>query len=159
MATKRFYESDEKELEQKKAFAMALIRFNGDASKAGFCIEQDTGKALQIGFTWSHDEFVKAEMERVFGSAEAKKFLPTKEQQAKDVYSMAVDIKLSTDDRIKAHRLYAEIMQHIEKPKEATTVTVAVQNVMAVPFAKSEEEWENFAVRQQHQLTEASSVN
>src|ERR1700761_8801550 len=96
--------------ELKQHFAAALLKLD-DPAKAAFAITDDTGLALQIMRNWPTDAFVQLCQKDLLANGGAKTFLPSKEQQAKDVYKLAEDTKTAVEDRLKAHRLYAEIMQ------------------------------------------------
>lgn len=143
----------------KLAFAAELLRNNEDGIKAAFVVfSDDAGKALQLGRAWINDPVVIAEKQRLLNTTDAKTFLPSKEQQARDVYSMATDATKEIDDRLKAHRLYAEIMGHIEKPTSGG-VNILAQGVMVVRDAGTDEEWAEKASRQQRTLTGDASIN
>lgn len=146
---------------QKRAFAEQLLRNDGDAFKAAFAVFGDpaqTGIALQIARTWVNDAFVVAEQARLLATSEAKTFLPSKEQQARDIYTLAMNEKNAPEERLKAHRLYAEIMGHIEKER-AAGLTLVNQGVMLVRDAGTDADWQEKAVRQQRTLTANATVN
>lgn len=140
--------------DQKRAFAAELLRNDGDGFKAAFALfGEDTGKALQLGRIWLTDPVVIAEQDKLLRSSDAKTFLPSKEQQARDVYKMATDATQPIDDRLKAHRLYAEIMGHIEKPNVQAGTNILNQGVMIVRDAGSNDDWEAKAIAHQRSLT------
>jgi dTDP-glucose pyrophosphorylase len=144
----------------KKEFAAQLLRDNGDGFKAAFAVcGDDSGMALQIARLWINDPFVVAEQKKLLLTSDAKTFLPTKEQQARDVYVLACDVKSDLKERLAAHRLYAEIMSHIEKPLVGQSVNVLNQGVMIVRDAGSNEDWERKALEQQRALTINATVN
>lgn len=125
-----------------------------DAQKAAFATIGNPGHALWMSVNWITDPFVQAELETLMQSKEAKKFLPSKERQAKDVYTIASDEKKAPEDRLKAHRLYSEIMGFIEKPNAGNTTNILNQGVMVVRDMGSDEDWANKAVKQQARLIE-----
>lgn len=143
----------------KKEFAAQLLRNDGDGFKAAFAVcGSDTGLALQIGREWPKDTAVLAEQARLLTTSDAKTFLPSKEQQARDVYAMATDQLKAIEDRLKAHRLYAEIMGHIEKPSAGAGINILTQGVMVVRDAGSDADWQAKALTQQRKLTD-NAVN
>lgn len=137
----------------KRDFAAALLRNDGDPFKAAFSISSDSGFCLQIARVWKDDPFVVAEQEKLLNSNDAKSFLPSKEQQARAIYAMASDEKTEPEDRLRAHKLYAEIMEHIPKPTTGMGVNILNQGVMIVKDAGSDADWEDKAARHQRALT------
>jgi len=133
-------------------FAANLLRTPNDPCKAAFATTPDTGLALQIAKLWVDDPAVKAHMDKLLVSNDAKSFLPTKEVQARDIYSLATNEQLAPEDRLKAHRLYAEVMGHIEKPSQTGTTNILNQGVMIVREALSDEDWQEKATKQQRTL-------
>lgn len=136
----------------KRDFAANLLRSNDDPFKAAFLTHPDAGIALQMARDWPRDPFVIAEKTKLLSSPDAKTFLPTKELQAKDIYAMATNSTLETEDRLKAHRLYAEIMGFIEKPTPGIQNNILNQGVMIVKDAGSDADWQEKASSQQRTL-------
>lgn len=136
----------------KRDFAANLLRCNDDPWKAGFATHPDAGIALQMARDWPRDPFVIAEKAKLLSSSDAKTFLPTKELQAKDIYAMATNATIETEDRLKAHRLYAEIMGFIEKPTPGIQNNILNQGVMIVKDAGSDADWQEKASSQQRTL-------
>lgn len=146
--------------ELKRQFAAQLLHNDGDPFKAAFAICGDnTGLALQIGRAWANDSFVLAEQKRLLGTNDAKSFLPAKEHQARDIYKLATDETKEPEDRLKAHRLYAEIMGHIEKPVAGAGINVLNQGVMIVKDAGTDDEWQKRVVAQQRALVSNATIN
>lgn len=143
----------------KIAYAASLLRNDGDPYKAAFAIIDNAGHALQIGKNWPSDPVVLAEQKRILTSTDVKAFLPSKEQQSRDIYTMATNEKLEVEDRLKAHRLYAEIMGHIEKPVPGGNVNILTQGVMIVRDAGTDDEWQEKATHQQQTLVANGSIN
>jgi hypothetical protein len=145
--------------DQKRQFAAALLR-TGDGFKAAIeVVGDDPGFALQISNIWRNDPLVKAEQERLLSTQDAKQFLPTKEAQARDIWAMATNDLTSVEDRLKAHRLYAEVMGHIEKPAAQGGINILSQGVMIVRESGSNQEWQERAIAQQRALTSAPNSN
>lgn len=132
-------------------FAANLLRSNDDPFKAAFATTPDVGKALQMAKLWFDDPTVKAEKEKLLISGDAKSFLPTKELQAKDIYAIATSEKYEPEDRLKAHRLYAEIMGHIDKPVPGG-INILAQGVMIVKDQGTDADWQKNAREQQRTL-------
>jgi hypothetical protein len=95
-------------MEMMKEFAVNLLKHPTDPYKAAFATTSDNGLALQIGRDWPRDPIVVGEMERLVASGDMKQFLPTKEEQARAIWMLAESEKVDVDNRLKAHRLYAE---------------------------------------------------
>lgn len=147
------------ELQLKIEFAKNYLRHNRNGFDAAFATvpTKSPGVALQMGRDWPKDPVVLVELERLMQGSEAKSFLPTKEKQAQDIYAIATSERVSVDEKLKAHRLYAEMMGHIEKPVPGGNVNILTQGVMIVKDAGSDEEWQEKALAQQRRLIEPSS--
>jgi hypothetical protein len=147
------------EREMKERFAEALLKNPDNVNAAAFQICDDPGVALQLAHKWFNDPELKAIQATLMEKNGLRSYLPSKDEQAKDIYAMAEDKKLDVEERLKAHRLYAEIMGNIEKPTNPTQVNVQTNlGVMLVPVAQNDEEWEKRAQEQQRRLTEGSIV-
>jgi hypothetical protein len=146
------------QVQLKYDYAANLLRYN-DPFKAAFATTPDAGLALQIGRDWPRDPVVTTEMEKLLAGGDAKNFLPTKEAQAKNIYALAENEKVGVEDRLKAHRLYAEVMGFIEKPNAGNTTNILNQGVMIVKDHGSDEQWQENARAQQRKLTANASVN
>jgi len=141
----------------KVIFAKLLLQMN-DPAKAAFATTPDTSLALQIAYHWPKDSVVVAEQQKLVQSGpSARELLPSKETQARDIYNIATSDRVSAEDRLKAHRLYAEVMGHIERPTDKPT-GVLVQNVMVVPVASNMDDWQKLAMKQQDKLIEHAAT-
>jgi hypothetical protein len=113
----------------------------------------NVGMALQIASNWRNDPVVAEAKIALIEEKGVRYFLPTKEQQASDIYKMATDGKLDDEIRLKAHRLYAEIMGNIEKPSiNQGGMQVVNQGVMIVKEYGTDDNWEQRAEQQQRKL-------
>lgn len=142
------------EVESKRLFAQHLIRTPDNpfaAAQIVFPTQAQTGIALQVAQLWPKDPFVIAEQEKLLASPEAKSYLPSKEMQAKDIYTIAEDIHVATEDRLKAHKQYSELMGYIEKPVPGQINVV--QGVIVVRDHGTDDDWERKAVEHQRTLT------
>jgi hypothetical protein len=137
--------------ELKTRFAEALLRTPDEPYNAAFAAIGDSGLALQAANLWARDPFVLSEKIRLCEEHGVKAFLPTKEDQAGALWKMANDKSVEPEDRLKAHRLYAELMGHIEKPSTQVTQVVN-QGVMIVKDHGSNDDWETRAIAQQKGL-------
>jgi hypothetical protein len=149
----------ERERELKSKFAEELLKQGNapDAAyQAAFITMGSVGLALQVAGSWCTDPFVLEEKLRLLKENGVRSYLPTKEQQAADIYKMALDQKLDEEIRLKAHRLYAEIMGNIEKPAQPSAgLNLFATNVMVVKDLGTTPDWEQKAVEQQHKLIHA----
>lgn len=147
--------------DRKKRYA-ALARVRPDTEAGRFeaaCLtfpdQEDDNLARQAAIEYRFDRVVIEEMARL-AAEEPENQLPTKAQQARDIYNLA-QAATSIDDKIKAHKLYAEIMGHVVKPIEGRGSSVYVDNrrVMIMPAQPaSVEDWEDKAIQQQTKLVE-----
>jgi hypothetical protein len=144
--------TEQETIKLKHEYAANLLRTNDDPFKAGFATTPNTGIALQMARDWPNDPVVLAAKAKLLLSEGAKTYLPTKEVQAKDIYAIATDSKYAVDDRLKAHRLYAEVMSYIEKPNAGATTNILNQGVLIVKDQGSDEEWQAKANKQQQTL-------
>lgn len=147
-------------LDLMKEYAVNLLRHPNDPHKAAFATTPDVGLALQIARDWPRDPVVVGEMERLVLNTDPKQFLPTKEEQARAIYHLAESDKVDVDNRLKAHRLYAELMSYIEKPQPSSmSVNVLQQKVMIVKDYGSDADWEKNLEAQQRILTSNVKLN
>lgn len=151
--------SEPTERELKTKFAEALLKNPDDAQACAFQVFDSPGQALQLAYKWASDPEVLAIRDELIEKNGLRSYLPSKEQQAKDIYVMAEDIKLDTESRLKAHRLYAEIMGNIEKPVQTNLNTQVNVGVMLVPMAANDEDWEQRAQHQQKTLIAGANVS
>jgi hypothetical protein len=138
----------EQELKQK--FAEALLK-EPDAFKAAFASIPDPGLALQAATLWVNDPIVLAHRHEFLEENGLRSILPTKEEQARDIYAIANNDKVDEEIRLKAHRLFAEVMGHIEKPTIQGGTNILNQGVMIVRDYGTDDDWEQRA--KQHQQT------
>ena len=154
------------DVDRKKRFA-ALIRSRANNAQArmeaGFLVfpePEEQNLAAKAATEWHLDPIVIAEVDRLSANTPGGE-LPSAEQQARDVYNLASDTKAPVDDRLKAHKLYAEIRGFVKKPGDGAGVTNIIDNrrVMIMPAApKSIDDWETDAMAQQHNLVVAANA-
>lgn len=146
--------------ERKKAYARHAInrpdtpQGRYEAAVLVFPDASDDALARQAAEEYRYDRVVIEEMDRL-AKAEPETNLPTKAQQARDIYDLAISAA-SIDDRLKAHKLYAEVMGHIVKPGDgASTNNTFIDNrsVILLPTrANSLDEFEAEAIEHQARL-------
>lgn len=112
------------ELDMKRTFAKAILRDPGNGLNIALELVNDMGKAIGIASIWPTDPDVlkfKEELIKELGDAA---FLPTKTEIAKKLLAF-IDEKTtngsymhSSDDRLKAYKLYCEVLGYIDKPAE-----------------------------------------
>lgn len=147
--------SDLSELEQKKLFAKALMKFPDDpfsAAKQVFGL--DTNKALSVYLKWPKDIDVlafRAELMEVNGGVDRE--LPTKQKIASDVYQLSSDSSYSFDDRLKAYSLVCKILGYLDDSAKVNVQNNNITNkVMVMRDHGSDEDWETKLMEQQRQL-------
>lgn len=145
-------------IEKKKEFAKWLIKYPDDAFKAAAFIYPDPkelGNRLIVAHDWPRDPDVIIEISRLINSGETATLLPTKEEVAYDAYLIS-KTAFEADDKIKAIKLYAELMGFVKTPGvniQNNIKTIGSQsNVMVVPDYGSDDEWEQKLLSQQSAL-------
>ena len=121
---------------EKKAFALELLKQN-DPFKAATAVFGVTkpGKCLQVAAEWEKDALVQQFMAELLVEQGEEAFLPTKASLAKRVMDTAEGFA-HADNKLKAFRLYAEIMGFIAKPELGNGSKGS--GVVAVPLSVDE---------------------
>ena len=119
----------------------------------------DAGTAAMVAAQWPTDPYVVAWMETERENAEeANRPKSPKEQQIERI-KLRLD-RMANDDYLKAERLLAEMMGHIEKAAPPSAVVNLNQSinerVMIVPNYGEDAEWERKAAGQQDKLIEGN---
>jgi hypothetical protein len=110
--------------ERKRQFARLVherprtIEAAHEAAMRVFPLPGDEILATKARTDWLNDPIVLEELDRLSKSQDYGE-LPSRAQQARDIYNLAQDHTKPIDDRIKAHKLYAEIMGFVQKPGNA----------------------------------------
>lgn len=139
--------------DQKKAFALALLKNPEKPFEAASSVIADIGIALMAATLWVNDPLVKQHQLDMLEQFGMDKFLPTEVDQLKDIYKMATNEKLDEEVRLKAHELYAKIKQrYFQKPDSMGPIGIVAQNVMIVRDKGTPEEWERGCIEQQEKL-------
>lgn len=110
------------EANKRKYAALARTRPDTDdgrfeAACLTFTDPADTMLVHKAAAEYRFDRIVIEEMSKLAAS-EPEGGLPTRFEQARDIYNLASDTSRSVSDRLKAHELYATIQGHIKKPSE-----------------------------------------
>lgn len=124
------------EIEEKKAFAIAWLK-QSDPFKAAVDVFGPTnaGKCLKVADEWPRDPFVLQCQKDLIEEQGEEAFLPTKAAAARKVLDIA-DGFAHADYKLKALRLYAEIMGYIVKPEAGDGPKNG--GVVAVPMTPTE---------------------
>jgi len=147
-----------KDAEAKKAkFAALLMNTPNEPFVAAMGVEPDNnGIALWIATHWIGDDEVLAHQKRLRESGEDLNNLPNKAAQLAEIWKLTQHGLY--EDRIKAHKLYADIKGHIEKPQPAVSVNVNNNRVMVIRDQGSDDDWEKKVAKQQSDLLSAAST-
>lgn len=101
---------------QKLAFAAQWLRMPENPFKAALQItgQLNAGMALKIAAEWINDPIVLAERDRLLAEKGESHFLPDKFETARKALTV-FETAPFTDDRLKALKLYVDIMGFIPK--------------------------------------------
>ena len=149
------------ELEQKKAFALALMRDRRNPFAAALSVfGTNTGAALRVYLVWAVDPDVLAEVRRLEKTHGKRAFLPDAEDIAQEVHIKMQEC-WETGDRDTYNKLlkqYNEVMGFIKKPGVTVNNGVgAATQVMEVQNNGSDDQWEKNLVNQQGRLTDSAN--
>lgn len=124
------------ELEEKRLFAREWLK-NSDPFKAAIAAfgMENVGKCLKISQEWPTDNDVLSIRAELVAEEGEETFLPTKADLAKRILDVA-DVHQHPDHKLKALRLFAEVMGFIIKPDTSNAVTG--KGVVAVPMTEVE---------------------
>lgn len=142
------------EQEAKAKFAERLLRRPQAAFEVACELfgPMETGRALKASAEWPNDPYVLEIQAELIEEHGEKHFLPTKEEFARKVIDYADTIR-SAEDKLKAYRLYAEVMGYIEKPGVVVNNNVDNRRVMIVKDHGNDDDWERRLANQQKRLT------
>lgn len=146
------------QLALKPKFAAMLLEHPDNAFIAAQAVfPDDMARALYIASHWLTDPDVLTEKARLRDKGADLKTLPTKADLARRAWELTD--KGLFEDRIKAMKLYADIMGHIEKPQApVTNVNVTQNRVMVVKDKGTDAQWEEGVAKQQTQLLNESAT-
>lgn len=142
------------EIEQKKAFAAALLKSPDDPFKAALdAFPEQTSFALRVAQTWPNDAEVKKLLQELRDSGADLEALPTKADWLREIWDKARNT-VDPDDFQKLMKLYGDGRGFIEKPQTNINAQTAVVNsgVMIVPNHGSDADWEKKLAAQQEKL-------
>lgn len=140
--------------EQKRAFALAYKQI-GDPNRAAqkiFPRLGDGGNAYHASITWLNDPIVIAELDRLTEEHAEIEFMPSKAVTARTIYAIAENTSCDPDTRLRAFKLYCEVMQYTGTPSVQinNNDNRVVNAVMMVPAPDAD--WENRMIAQQQKL-------
>lgn len=142
---------------EKRAFAREWLRLNDPFKAALAVVGANAGRALQISNEWVKDVTVLGYKAELIDEHGERSFLPTKEAFAMRVLDVAETAR-ATEDKLKALRLFGEVMGYIEKPTTTVNNNVVTANkVMIVREQVSDDAWEAKLAKQQRELVHAST--
>lgn len=145
------------QLALKAKFAAALLEAP-DANPfiaAKACFPDSMPHALWAANHWPTDEGVLKEKQKLRDKGDDLKALPGKAELARRVWSHT-EVGLF-EDRLKAMKLYADLMGHIEKTPPVA-VNVNNNRVMVIRDQGTNAEWESKVAKQQEALLHASNT-
>jgi hypothetical protein len=144
------------QLEKRPQFAALLLDNPANPFQAACGVfPDDTRAALWIATHWLADPVVLAEKEKLRNKGADLAVLPTKADQLRSLWELTQSG--AYEDRIKAHKLYAEIKGHIDKTP-AVAVNVNNNRVMVIRDQGSDAQWESKVARQQEDLINAAAT-
>jgi hypothetical protein len=152
---------------EKTAFAELLLSMPSEPFKAALQIFPDpksVGYALWVSDFWPKDPFVKAEMERI-SKRDPYEGVATKADLLKLLQHRMYEGTQLPDGRVvkptpleltAMMKLFAEMQGMIEKPAAGQTLNLTLPRAIEVPVHASDDNWEEEAKRQQHELLAVS---
>lgn len=149
--------------ERKRKYA-ALARVRPDTDQGRFeaaCLtfpeQEDDNLARKAALEYRYDRIVMEETARL-AAEEPEAGLPSRAEQARDIYNLTKAAS-AVDDKLKAHKLYAELMGYVQKPAPGNFGGTVINNrIMVMPAAAvSSTAWEDQAEAQQAKLIEHAS--
>lgn len=146
-------------LDIKRAFALRMLECRGDALAAAQRVSpHDIPMRLTLLNDGPGDPDVIAEMDRIVAERGHASFLPDKNALAAAIFEAAGKCK-ADDDKLKAYKLYADVMGYIEKPGTVVNNNNLVDNrsVVVVKDFGSDDDWERKLQAQQRRLIEDAS--
>ena len=141
----------------KKEFAREWLKSPDEPFRAAYrMFPGDFNRACVMGAQWQRDPVVLAEMRRIREMEPAASALPTREDIAQEILTLARSDTLKPEQKFQGYRLASELLGFVQKPGQtATNGTAIVQSVMRVPVHATEGDWEAAAAKQQSDLTKA----
>lgn len=145
--------------DQKREFALRYLEYRRDASKAASRLfPYDIAARSAAVIDLPYDPLVNETIDELITKFGHEHFLPGKHELAAKIFDVAESAR-ETDDKVKALKLYADVMGYVEKPGTVVNnnLSQTVNKVMVLREHGSEEEWEARLVEQQRRLSHAST--
>lgn len=126
-------EKNAKEQGEKDAFALAWLR-EPDPFKAAVKVfgPSNVGRAMQASAEWISDEYVLKRKAELFEEKGPRAFMPDEFEAARKAWEISESARFN-DDKLKALRLYSEIMGYIPKVDNSGKVG---SGIVAVPVTE-----------------------
>lgn len=144
--------------EQKRQFAIELLRFPGEHLRAATAVFGDLHPIqgrMQIAELWRNDPFVVKLCADLLDEFGEDYFLPTRADTARLILKRATGPNVDPENFAKLMRLFCDVRGFIDKPAAAPSTTNNVQNnvnVLVVKDKGTNEEWGGSLVEQQRKL-------
>lgn len=152
--------------ELKAKFARQWLKTPRNPFQAALAVfGTDTGRALLASKEWINDPVVLAEQAHILETEGFRVGLPTKEEYARKIIDAAEETlpdgtsRVAFEDKLKAYRLFGEVMGYIERPA-STTINNNPQTINRVMIVKehgSDDDWERRLQNQQQKLISGDS--
>lgn len=145
-------------VDYRQLFARELLRSPDQPFDAALRVfPHDPAMAIQVSASWPFDPEIKAMQQYLLETEGVETYLPTKEQTAAEILAVARASR-DNDDKLKAYKLFGDIMGYIEKPQ------INSNNENNVTYAKvmvisndDNADWETELREQQARLIEETS--
>ena len=145
------------ELEEKSAFAQAMISANMNPLEAGQLVHPaNFNLAAQIASMWHNDPEVKSLIAEIKKAAVEESGVSEDERYVEEKLKDIIENCSFADDRIKALDKLMELKGLAKKPQNGPTVQVVIPRAIEVPTHGTNEEWEAAAAAQQRELLNVS---
>lgn len=145
--------------DHKREFALRYLEYRRDAVKAASRLfPYDIAARSAATIDLPYDPVVNEEVERLLAEYGHEHFLPGKHELAAKIYDVA-EAASDTDDKVKALKLYADVMGFVEKPGTVVNnnLSQTVNKVMVLRDHGNEETWEARLIEQQRRLAHVSA--
>lgn len=143
---------------EKDIYALELAKHPNEPLKAALVATNNVlGDALRLMAECTGDPAFADRQRELVEAADATEFIPSKELVAFEILTLGRKADANDDFKLRAYRLFAEVMGFIKTGGAAVQVNNLVQNrVMVVTRHATEEDWEASALTQQTKLIDAA---
>jgi hypothetical protein len=149
--------------EQKKQFAIELLRFPGEGLRAATTVFGELHPIqgrMQIAELWSRDPEILQLCADLIDEHGEEYFLPTKADVARLIYKKANGANVDSENYAKLMRLFCEVRGFIQKAGtgDGPTTNNTQVNVLVVKDKGTDEQWQGTLVEQQRKLIANASI-